>query len=114
MLLRPLLAVSIAALSLGAFAQTPAPAAAATLVPASTCVKPEYTSRLASDPTAFNQQFKTYGECVKQYVDRNRSIAEAATAAANRAVDEYNGYTAEVKAKIEAEKSDRQKDKAKP
>jgi hypothetical protein len=64
--------------------------------------------------TTFNRQFKAYGECVKAYVDHNKAIAEAATAAANRVVDEYNSYTAEVKAKIEAENSGRQKDLVKP
>lgn len=110
--LRPLLAASIAAVSLCAVAQTPAPAAAPPLVAASTCVKPEFSGRLATDTrmTAFNREFKAYGECVKKYVDQNKAIAEAATAAANRAVDEYNTYTADIKAKIEAENSSRQKD----
>lgn len=110
---RPLFAASIAALSLGAAAQAPSPAATgAPLVPPNTCVKPEFSGRLASDPnmTAFNRQFKAYGECVKAYVDHNKAIAEAATAAANRVVDEYNTYTADVKAKIEAENSSRKKD----
>ena len=111
MRLRPLVAVSIAAFSLGAAAQTPAPTAGAALVPANTCVRPEFSGRLASDPnmTTFNRQFKAYGECVKAYVEHNKAIAEAATAAANRVVDEYNTYTADVKAKIEAENSGRVK-----
>ena len=52
--------------------------------------------------TAVNRDFKAYGECVKTYVDQNKAIAEAATTSANRAIDEYNTYTAEIKAKIEA------------
>lgn len=112
---RLVFAVSIAAFSFGAAAQTPAPAtasAAPPLVPPSTCVKPEFSGRLATDTsmTSFNRQFKAYGECVKKYVEQNKAIAEAATAAANRAVDEYNTYTADVKAKIETENSSRQKD----
>ena len=112
MRLRPLLALSIAAFSLDVAAQTPPPAAAASLVPPNTCVKPEFSGRLAIDPnmTAFNRNFKAYGECVKKYVDQNKAIAEAATAAANRVVDEYNTYTAEIKTKIEAENNSRQKD----
>jgi len=112
MRLDPLFALSIAAYSLGAAAQTPASTAAAPLVPANTCVRPEFSGRLAIDPnmTAFNRNFKAYGECVKKYVDQNKAIAEAATAAANRVVDEYNTYTAEIKAKIEAENASRQKD----
>ena len=102
--LRTVLAVSIAAFSLGAIAQTPPTAAAAPLVPASTCVKPEYPGKPASEArvTAFNRDFKVYGECVKKYVDQNKAIAEAATTSANRAIDEYNTYTTEIKAKIEA------------
>ena len=100
--LRPLFLLSIAAFSLAAAAQTPAPAAP--IVAPNTCVKPEYPGKPASEPrvTAFNRDFKAYGECVKKYVDQNKAIAEAATTSANRAIDEYNTYTAEIKAKIEA------------
>jgi hypothetical protein len=103
---RLVFAVSIAAFSLGAAAQTPAPATPPLVAP-STCVKPEFSGRLATDAnmTTFNRQFNAYGECVKKYVEQNKAIAEAATAAANRAVDEYNTYTADIKAKIEAENS---------
>jgi hypothetical protein len=105
---RQIFAASIAAFSLGAAAQTPPPAtAAAPLVAPNTCVKPGFSGRLESDPnmTTFNRQFKAYGDCVKAYVEQNKAIAEAATAAANRVVDEYNTYTADVKAKIEADNS---------
>jgi hypothetical protein len=101
---------SIVAFSLGAAAQTPPPAsAAAPLVAPNTCVKPEYSGRLASDPnmTNFNRLFKAYGDCVKAYVEQNKAIAEAATESANRLVDEYNTYTVEVKAKIEADNKSR-------
>ena len=115
MRLRPLLALSLIAFSLGSAAQTPPPAAGASLVPANTCVKPEYSGHLAIDPnmTIFNRNFKAYGECVKKYVEQNKAIAEAATAAANRVVDEYNTYTAEIKAKIEAENMTGSKDSVK-
>jgi hypothetical protein len=115
MRLRPLLALSITAFPLVVAAQTPPPAAAGSLIPPSTCVKPEFSARLANDPnmTAFNRNFKAYGECVKKYVDQNKAIAEAATAAANRVVDEYNTYTADIKAKIEAENNARQKETVK-
>ena len=101
---------SALAFSLGAAAQTTPPATAAPpLVAPNTCVKPEFSGRLASDPNmvAFNRQFKAYGECVKAYVDHNKAIAEAATAAANRVVDDYNSYTADLKAKIEADNASR-------
>jgi hypothetical protein len=110
MRLRSYFAVSFAALSFGVAAQTPpGVTTTAPLVAPSTCVKPEYSGRLSTDPkmTAFNRSFNAYGECVKKYVDQNKAIAEAATAAANHLVDEYNTYTAEVKAKIEAENSNR-------
>jgi hypothetical protein len=110
---RLIFTASIVALSLGTAAQTPPPAtAAAPLVAANTCVKPEFSGRLASDPkmTNFNRQFKAYGECVKAYVEQNKAIAEAATAAANRLVDEYNSYMTEVNAKIQAENSSIGKD----
>ena len=106
--LRPLFPLLIAALSLAAAAQTPAPtpapAGAAPIVAPNTCVKPEYPGKPLSEPrvTAFNRDFKAYGECVKKYVDQNKAIAEAATTSANRAIDDYNTYTAEIKAKIEA------------
>lgn len=104
MLVRPLFAVCLAALALGAAAQSQPPAAGAPAVAAHTCAKPEYPGRLASDTRmkSFNREFKTYGDCIRKYVDDNRAIAEAATAAGNRAVDEYNGYASEIKAKIEA------------
>lgn len=106
--LRPLFPLLIAAFPLAAAAQTPAPtpapAGAAPIVAPNTCVKPEYPSKPLSEPrvTAFNRDFKAYGECVKKYVDQNKAIAEAATTSANRAIDDYNTYTAEIKAKIEA------------
>jgi hypothetical protein len=103
---RLLFALCIVAISPGVAAQTPpaADADTAVVVAPNTCVKPPFSGRLASDPnlTIFNRQFKAYGECVKKYVDQNKAIANSATAAANRAVDEYNAYTAEIKEKIEA------------
>ena len=102
--LRSLLLLSIGALSLSAAAQSPAPAGTAPIVAPSTCVKPDDPGKTASEArvTAFNRDFKAYGECVKKYVDQNKAIADAATTSANRAIEEYNTYTAEIKAKIEA------------
>jgi hypothetical protein len=99
---RLIFAVSIAAFSLGAAAQTPA--AGAPAIAPHTCVKPDYPGRLASETRikSFNLEFKTYGDCIKKYVADNRAIAEAATAAGNRAVDEYNAYSKELQAKIDA------------
>ncbi len=115
---RLLFLTSIAGLVFGASAQTPAPAVpnaaapaqktANTLVaiPPHTCVKPEYPGKLASSNriNAFNREVTAYGDCVKKYVEEVRNIANAATAAGNSAVDEYNTYTTTLKAKLEAEK----------
>ena len=104
MLSRPLVTLSIATFALGAAAQSQPPASAAPAIAPHTCVKPEYPGRLASETRmkSFNREFKTYGDCIKKYVDENKTIADAATAAGNRAVDEYNTYANELKAKIEA------------
>jgi hypothetical protein len=118
MMFRLLFLTSIAGLVFGASAQTPAPAvpkapapapkAAATLVaiPPATCVKPEFPGKLASTTriNAFNKEVAAYGECVKKYVEEARNIANAATAAGNSAVEEYNAYTNDLKAKVEADK----------
>lgn len=116
MTFRLLFLTSIAGLVFGASnasAQTPAPAATAqktatTLVtiPPATCAKPEWPGKLASSTriNAFNKEVTAYGDCVKKYVEEVKNIANAATAAGNSAVDEYNNYTNELKAKVEAAK----------
>lgn len=120
MTLRLSFLMSIAALALGAAyasAQTPAqppapaaPAGAATpplaAIPAHGCLKPEFPGRLASTSRInnFNKEVTAYGNCIKKYIDEVRAIANAATAAGNSAIDEYNAYTTELKAKIEAAK----------
>lgn len=109
MMLRVSAATSIAALVLGvtcASAQSPAavPTATAPAVPPNTCVKPEFPGKLASTArvNAFNKEFKAYGDCIRKYIDDVKAIAVAATAAGNSAIDEYNAYSADLKAKIEA------------
>jgi hypothetical protein len=109
MMLRVYSASSIAALALGvtyASAQSPAavPAATAPTIPANTCVKPEFPGKLASTArvNAFNKEIKTYGDCIRKYIEELKAIALAATAAGNSAIDEYNAYSADIKAKIEA------------
>jgi len=102
-----------AAIASHAFAQTPAPAAApkptatsTVSYPAPTCVGPKYPgkSRTDEEVEAFNRDFKNYGDCMKKYVDDARATSTAAIEAGNKAVDDYNDYTADVKKQIAAEK----------
>ena len=114
MIFRPLFALSIAAFALAsslARAQAPAPpapapAASPVAIPPHTCVKPEFPGRLASTShiNEFNKQVNAYGACIRNYVNEVKAIANAATAAGNSAIDEYNTYSEEMKAKIEAAK----------
>jgi hypothetical protein len=120
MTLRSPLTSAIAALAvcaLPALAQTPPPAAAPAqsfTVPPHNCVAPEYptkekTERLKGDAynravEAFNRDYKTYGECIKKYVDNTNVWIKQTADSANKAIDEYNKYTADLKATIESEK----------
>jgi hypothetical protein len=117
MIVRPVLFTSIAALALFApctSAQTPAPAnpapqpsaAAAMKVPPHNCVKPEFPGTLASNSriTTFNKEVTAYGDCIKKYIGDVKDIALAATTAGNSAIDEYNAYMIDLKAKVEATK----------
>jgi hypothetical protein len=120
MTLRPTLIAAIAAFAacaLPAFAQTPAPAPAASAsftVPPHNCVAPPYpsraeTTRLRGDQynkviETFNENYKAYGECIKKYVADTNVWAKAVTDSGNKAIDEYNKYTSELKEKLEAEK----------
>jgi hypothetical protein len=88
----------------------PAPTSAPTpafVIPPNKCVKPEYPGKLASTLkfNAFNRDFNAYGDCIKKYVEDTRSIVNAAAAAANGAVEEFNKFTAEIKAQDEAAKN---------
>lgn len=108
--------VSAAIASL-ALAQTPAPkptATSAASYPAPTCVAPKYPgkSRTDQEVEAFNKDFKDYGDCMKKYVDEARATSNAAIEAGNKAVDDYNAYTGEVKKQIAAEKEEAPADKA--
>ena len=53
---------------------------------------------------AFNRDYKTYGECIKKYVEDTKAWVKVAADAGNKAIDEYNKYAEEIKQKIEAEK----------
>ncbi|MGH8714519.1 MAG: hypothetical protein ACREYB_10985 [Casimicrobiaceae bacterium] len=120
MTFRLLFLTSIAGLAFGASsapAQTPAPAAPAgaaaqktagtvVAIPPHTCVRPEFPGKLASSAriNTFNKDVTGYGDCIKKYIEEVRNIAIAATAAGNSAIDEYNAYTNDLKAKVEAAK----------
>ena len=109
MISRLFLATSIATLlaviATGAHAQ----AAPVTMpaIPPHNCVKPEFPGRLASSTriTAFNKDYAAYGECIRKYVDDTKSMVNAAVAAGNGAVDEFNKFAAEIKAQNEAAKN---------
>ena len=89
--------------SVGQAQPAPAPAAAPTAVPApvigpNTCVKPEYPGKTAPQQrfNAFNRDYTKYGECVKKYVEDTKAIMNAAIAAVNGAVEDFNKFTAEI------------------
>lgn len=87
-------------------AQAPATTTGTTTrpVPEPTCVAPEYPGELASNNriTAFNRDYKAYGECIKKYVEDNRAWINAVVEANNKAVEDYNKYNTELKKEIDA------------
>ena len=90
-------------------AQTPGPAAApsqALAIPPSKCVPPPYPGRLASNSAinAFNRDNKGYGDCVKKYIDDTKLWVVSIVDAGNKAIDDYNKYTEDLKKKIEEAK----------
>ena len=99
------LTAALALAATGAYAQA-APAPAVT-IPKPNCVKPEYPGKLASAPkfTAFNKDYTAYGECMKKYIDDTKLIMNAAVAAVNGAVEEFNKFAADIKAQDEAAKN---------
>jgi hypothetical protein len=74
-------------------AQQPA-ASAMPAVPAPTCVKPEFPNNLADARRIerFNKESKTYGECIKKYIDETKALADAVIEAGNKAIKEYNAF----------------------
>jgi hypothetical protein len=121
MTLRPLLTraslAALATLALSVLAQTPTPTPApsqALVIPPHSCVAPEYPTkekreRLRGDAynraiEAFNRDNKAYGECIRKYVEDTKALVKAAADAGNKAIDEYNKYTADMKKTLEEEK----------
>jgi hypothetical protein len=117
MILRPLLTAVLVTLALPTLAQTPPPAQPPTqalVIPQHGCVAPKYPSKenlmqLRGDAynrlvEGFNRDNKAYGECIKKYVDDTKAWMRELVDAGNKAIDEYNKYTADIKEKIEADK----------
>lgn len=125
------IAAVVAAIALPALAQTPqnpAPADSTTrplAVPPHNCVAPAWPDKDASAKEstttlrgkdsqtkateahnraveAFNHDAKAYEECIKKYVADTKVWMQEVAAAGNKAVDEYNKYTADIRAKVEA------------
>ena len=48
--------------------------------------------------------YKAYGECINKYIADAKALSDAALAAGNKAVDEFNKLSAEIKAQNEAAK----------
>jgi len=94
---RPLLMlIAAAAVAGGAYAQTPAPAAAAAgdaNVAKPNCPKPgDVPGSLASDAQrrAWQRDYTTWGDCIKKFISDQRALAEPYNKASNAAIDDYN------------------------
>ena len=101
------LAASLSVIAAGARAQ----AAPVTMpaIPPHNCVKPEFpgTGRLVSPNriSAFNKEYAAYSGCIKKYVEETKAMANAAIAAGNEAIDEFNKFSTELKAENDAAKN---------
>jgi hypothetical protein len=88
---RARIAVSLLAVfPLAALAQSAPPPAN---MPRPACAKPdEFPGRLASDRQlrAWQNDLKTYGDCVKKFVEEQKAASELAIKAANAAAEEFN------------------------
>ena len=96
---RMLFAVALAASALTANAEEPAPVTMPT-VPPHNCVKPDLPG---PNPTQsvlkrFNETYKVYDQCIKKYIDNAKALADAAMAAGNNAIVEYNKLAEQIKA----------------
>lgn len=109
MVCRSILAAALAAISAFATlasAQEQRAPVAMPAIPPHNCVKPETVGSLASPAQirTFNRTYAAYGECIKKYADDARALSDAAVAAGNKAVEEYNKLAVELKAQNEAAK----------
>jgi hypothetical protein len=104
------LATSLAVAATSAYAQAaPAttPVTAPVTIPPHKCVKPEYPGKSASNQkfVAFNKDYVAYGACIQKYVDETKLILNAAAAAVNGAVEEFNKFGEDIKAQDEGKKN---------
>jgi hypothetical protein len=104
------LAASLAVAAASAHAQAvPAavPVTAPITIPPHKCVKPEYPGKSASNQkfVAFNKDYVAYGACIQKYVDETKLILNAAAAAVNGAVEEFNKFGEDIKAQDEGKKN---------
>ena len=88
---------------------TPAITAADVLpqVPRHHCgVGPEYPAGNVPDAKiiAFNRDYKTYADCIKKYIEENKAWMDAVRDVTNKAVEDYNAYSVNVKKQIDAAK----------
>jgi predicted transcriptional regulator len=90
--------------SIAAAQQPAAPAMPA--VPAPTCVKPEFPGAFADGKRfeRFNKEYKTYGECIKKYVDETKTASDAIIEAGNKAIKEFNTFNEELAERQAAKK----------
>ena len=98
-------AVAVALFAANVFAQTPAPAPMPA-VPPSTCVQPEFPGAFADSRRfdRFNKEYKAYADCIKKYIDETKVISDAAIEAGNKAIKEFNTFSAELEARQAAVK----------
>ena len=104
------LAASLAVAAASAHAQAApaaAPVTAPITIPPHKCVKPEYPGKSASNQkfVAFNKDYVAYGACIQKYVDETKLILNAAAAAVNGAVEEFNKFGEDIKAQDEGKKN---------
>ena len=83
--------------------QTPSAHVPLPTIPPPNCKQPEYPGSHALNSTilAFNKDYKAYGECIRKYVEENKAWIDAVVETNNRAVEEYNKYTTDLKKLID-------------
>jgi len=78
-------------------------------IPPHNCVKPEFPGRppIASPNriSVFNKEYTAYSECIKKYFDETKAMSNAAIAAANGAIEEFNKFSTALKAESDAAKN---------
>ena len=109
MICRPLLVTSLAASLSVAAAGACAQAAPVTMpaIPPHNCAKPELPGRLASTTriSAFNKEYTAYSGCIKKYADDTKAMSNAAIAAGNGAIAEFNKFSTDLQAENDAAKN---------